>query len=126
MLVAFPVMQDHGLASAVHNHFGSARYFIFVETIDNTFSTHVNKDQNHRHSQCQPQLALGAKNVQAVVVGGIGRGALNKLKVGGIKAFRAVEGTVQENLELIKSGHLPEFGLDETCNVHAGTGSCRS
>ena len=126
MLVAFPVMQDHGMASAVHNHFGSARYFMFVDTADNAFTIHVNRDQNHRHSQCQPQLALGVKNVQAVVVGGIGRGALTKLKTGGIKAFRAVEGTVQENLELIKSGHLPEFGPDQTCKGHTGKGACAS
>jgi predicted Fe-Mo cluster-binding NifX family protein len=124
MIVAFPVMEDHGLASPVHNHFGSARYFMFVDTADNTFSVHTNRDQKHRHGQCQPQLALGINNVNAVVVGGIGRGALGKLTTGGIKAFRAVEGTVQENLDLIKQGHLPEFDPNQTCTHHAAADGC--
>jgi len=124
MIVAFPVMEDHGLESAVHNHFGSARYYVFADTADNTTTTDTNPDQNHRHGQCQPQLPLGAKGAQAVAVGGIGRGALQKLSAGGIKVFRAVEGSVLENLELIKAGHLPEFDPNQTCAGHTEAGTC--
>jgi predicted Fe-Mo cluster-binding NifX family protein len=125
MVVAFPVMEDHGLESAVHNHFGSARFFMFADTVDDTVSTHINRDQDHRHGQCQPQLAIGVQGAEAVVVGGIGRGALNKLAAGGIKVFRAVEGSVHENLELLKSGHLPEFEPNQTCAGHTTGGNCR-
>jgi predicted Fe-Mo cluster-binding NifX family protein len=49
---------------------------------------------------------------------------LGKLTAGGIKAFRAVEGTVQENLDLITNGHLPEFEPNQTCSGHTSGGSC--
>jgi predicted Fe-Mo cluster-binding NifX family protein len=124
MVVAFPVMEDRGLESAVHDHFGSARYFVLADTVDNTATTHINPDQNHRHGQCQPLLALGVRGAEAVVVGGIGRGALSKLAAGGIKAFRAVEGTVLENLDLIRGGHLPEFEPNQTCTGHTPGGGC--
>ena len=124
MIIAFPVMEDRGLESPVHNHFGTARYFVLADTNGDTVTVHPNPDQHHRHDQCQPLLALGAKGADAVVVGGIGRGALQKLAAGGIKVFRAVEGTVHENLDLIKGGHLPEFKAGQTCTGHGADGNC--
>ncbi|MGD9363722.1 MAG: NifB/NifX family molybdenum-iron cluster-binding protein, partial [Desulfobacterales bacterium] len=84
-----------------------------------------NHDLNHAHGKCQPLVALGGKTVDAVVVGGIGGGALKKLTEEGVKTYRAVEGTVSENLSLIKDGKLPEFTLDHTCKGHQhGIGEC--
>ena len=83
-----------------------------------------NQDLNHEHGNCQPLAALGDQTVDAVVVGGIGGGALMKLNAAGIKTYRAVEGTVAENLELVKSGKLPEFSPFHTCAGHAGNAGC--
>jgi ArsR family transcriptional regulator len=62
--------------------------------------------------------------VDAVVSGGIGGGALRKLHESGIRAFRAVEGTVDENLRLIERQLLPEFDPETTCCGHADGGGC--
>jgi predicted Fe-Mo cluster-binding NifX family protein len=59
------------------------------------------------------------------VVGGIGTGALMKLQGQGIRVFRAVEGSVSDNLELLKSGKLPEFSADMTCAGHHGGSGCQ-
>lgn len=124
MKIAFPTEDNRGVDSLVYGHFGSARYFIVVETEGEAVKTAVNRDVEHQHGQCKPLHALGGNSVDAVVVGGIGGGALSKLLSAGIKVYRAVEGTVQENLELIKSGRLPEFTLDQTCAGHGTHGEC--
>jgi predicted Fe-Mo cluster-binding NifX family protein len=83
-----------------------------------------NTDSHHEKGQCRPTQALGGETVDAVVVGGIGGGALQKLQAEGIKVFRAVAGDVAENLELVKSGKLPEFVMDMTCAGHRIGGGC--
>ena len=124
MKIAFPVQEDHGIDSQVYNHFGSAGTFIVInsETGEKKFVN--NADLNHIHGHCQPLTALNGSVVDAVVVGGIGRGALQKLKKAGIKGFRAVEGTVEENLKLFKEGKLPEFSMNHVCAGHGKDGEC--
>ena len=124
MKIAFPIQDNKGMDSAVFGHFGSAPYFILVESTNGSFEALGNPDQEHQHGQCQPLKALGERPVDVVVVGGIGAGALLKLNAAGIKTYRAVEGTVNENLELIQSGALPMFTLDHTCAGHGDDGHC--
>lgn len=124
MKIAFPSQENLGLESSVYAHFGSARYFVIVDSDAGDVETIENKDLHHLHGNCQPLQALGGKPVDAVVVGGIGRGALMKLKNEGIATYRAVEGSVSENLELIKTDKLPRFGLDQTCAGHGENGEC--
>jgi predicted Fe-Mo cluster-binding NifX family protein len=122
--IAFPSQDDKGAESAVFGHFGSASYFIIVESEDGAVETVVNQDREHTHGNCQPLKALGGRRVDAVVVGGIGAGALRGLRAGGIKVYRGVEGTVKENLALIKARHLPEFTIDQTCAGQGPHGGC--
>lgn len=125
MKIAFPTEQDNGLKSQVYGHFGSAGYFIIVDTDSDAHEVISNSNRVHEHGQCQPLAALGQNTVDAVVVGGIGAGALYKLNSGGVKVYRAVEGSVRENLSLIKSGNLPIFDPGQTCQGHhSHGGSC--
>ena len=124
MRIAFPSNENLGIDSRVYNHFGSANSFIIVETQNREFEQVVNKDKDHKHGQCQPLSALGGNSVDAVVVGGIGGGALRKFQSAGVKVYRAIEGSVKENLELIQSSRLPEFTLDQTCAGHGSDGGC--
>jgi predicted Fe-Mo cluster-binding NifX family protein len=125
MKIAFPTQQNDNLDSEVYGHFGSAKYFVVVDADTNEVSTIGNQDLNHQHGNCQPLAALGGVAVDAVVVGGIGGGALRKLNSAGIKTYRAVEGTVNENLMMIKEGKLPAFSMDQTCAGHTkGIGEC--
>jgi predicted Fe-Mo cluster-binding NifX family protein len=124
MKIAFPTRQDKGMESEVHSHFGSAPRFIIVETASGVHESVVNSDADHEHGGCQPMVALGGRTVDAVVVGGIGAGALLKLQAAGVKTYRAVEGTVAENLRLIASGTLPLFAPEHTCAGHTSPGGC--
>lgn len=122
MKIVFPTQEDKGLDSDVFSHFGSARFFVIVDSSDDTFETLTNQDLDHQHGQCQPAKALGGATVDVVVVGGIGGGALRKLQAEGIRAHRAVAGSVRKNLDLIKGGFLPEFEMKTTCGGHIGGG----
>ena len=124
MKIAFPVTEDRGMESPVYGHFGSAPLFMVLDSANDALESIGNSDAHHTHGQCQPIKALGGTSVDLVVVGGIGGGALLKLQGLGIKVFRAVEGSVQENLELLKSGKLPEFAANMTCAGHQGGQSC--
>jgi predicted Fe-Mo cluster-binding NifX family protein len=124
MKVAFPAQEDLGMDSPVFSHFGSARYFIVVDTEDPHPETIENSDRHHRHGQCNPTAALGDTPVDVVVVGGIGGGALRKLQSSGIKVYRAVEGSVRENLDLIVDRKLMQFAFDQTCSGHKEGHEC--
>lgn len=124
MNIAFPSREEKGADSTVYGHFGSAPFFVIVDSRDGTAETIVNRDREHMHNHCQPLKALGGRSVDAVVVGGIGAGALRGLQAGRIKVYRGVEGTVAENLKLILAGRLPEFTLEQTCAGHGPHGGC--
>ena len=118
MKIVFPTQEDRQLESSVHGHYGSAEKFILVDSESGATETLVNQDRDHIHGQCQPLKAIGERRIDAVVVGGIGRGALNKLKAAGITVYRAVEGNVAENLALVKAAKLPQFDPAQTCAGH--------
>ena len=124
MKAVFPTNSDLGLSGSVYGHFGSAPFFILADTETMDFEVVANQDLHHLHGQCQPLKALGGASADAVVVGGIGKGALNQLLKSGMKVFRAVEGSVKINLELLTKGTLPEFSMEETCAGHGEDGLC--
>ena len=124
MKVCFPVAEVNGIASEVYGHFGSAPAFIIVETNDNKVTTINNNDQHHAHGACNPLKKFNNHQVDALVVAGIGMGALNVLNQSGIKVFQAQAPTVRENIALLKAGNLPEFTSQHTCAGHGHGGGC--
>lgn len=124
MKVCFPVQHDEGMNSRVFNHFGSAPKFLVVDIETNETAAIVNRDQHHSHGACNPLKALDGAAIDAVIVGGIGAGALTKLNQAGVRVFRAEPGTIQENIELFKSSSLSEYGMQSCCSGHAHGGNC--
>jgi predicted Fe-Mo cluster-binding NifX family protein len=94
--------------------------FILVNTEEKSVQRINNRDLNHVHGACNPIMALDGQKVDALVVGGIGGGALMKLNAMGVKVFGAGAQTVQENLELFKENRLQELTMDHSCRAHAG------
>jgi len=118
MKVCFAVQNNEGLDSAVYGHFGSAPVFLLVDTDLKSVDTVSNRDMIHAHGACNPIMALGGREVDAVVVGGIGGGALMKLNAAGIKVYRSEAATIKENLELLMKEYLPELSMENTCAGH--------
>lgn len=124
MKVCFPVLKANGLDSEVYGHFGSAPAFLVIETDSNRMTTINNGDQHHTHGACNPLKALNNQKVDAVVVGGIGAGALSRLNQLGIRVFHALASTVKENIAMLKSQRLPEFTSSHCCPGHGHESGC--
>ncbi len=124
MKVCFPVQKDEGLSSAVYNHFGSAPLFLIVDIRTNELSTVKNRDEHHVHGQCNPLRALDNQKVDAIVVGGIGAGALSRLNQLGIRVHRAQAETISENLNIFKTGNMPELTMQGCCGGHGHSSGC--
>lgn len=125
MNICFPVLEPKGMESEIYGHFGSAPVFLVVETDSNKITTIKNKDQHHAHGACSPMQALNNQKIDAVVVGGIGAGALSRLNQLGIKVFRAQALTVKENISMLKTQNLPEHTLQHCCPGHGHTSGCK-
>ncbi len=124
MKVCFPVEQDKGIESAVYGHFGSAPTFVVIDTDQVEVGSIANANQIHEHGACNPMMALGGRRFDAIVVGGIGAGALMRLNAEGIKVYRAAQPIVKDNLDLLKDNLLPEVSMNNTCGGHTGGGGC--
>ena len=120
MKVGFTVQVNEGIESKVYDHFGSAPAFIIVDTEQKDVLTVDNKDLHHVHGACNPIMALDGKSVDAMVVGGIGAGALVKLNAIGIKVYGAGASTVKENLALLNENKLKELSVYNSCRSHQG------
>jgi len=112
------------MSREVNDHFGSAPLFVVVDTETNTIGIINNRDQHHSHGACSPLKALNIQQIDAVIVGGIGVGALSRLNQPGISVYRAQSQTVQENMALIMSKHLPELTRQVACGGHSQGGGC--
>ena len=120
MKVGFAVQRDEGLESKVYNHFGSAPMFVVVETGAAEVQTIHNQDLNHSHGACSPMKALGGQKIDALIVGGIGGGALMRLNAMGVKVYAAEAQTIRDNLELLSQKRLPELSMNNACQAHEG------
>lgn len=126
MKICFPVAEANGMESEVHGHFGSAPAFVVVETEGNDVKTIQNPDQQHQHgSACNPLQKFNNHEIDALVVAGIGAGALNKLNQAGIRVFQAVSPSLRENIRLLESQGLPEFTVSQCCPGHGQNMGCQ-
>jgi len=123
MKICFPVIAVQGLESVVNEHFGSSRQFVIVDSESGQLSTIDNRDIEHQHGACNPVGALGGHHVDAVVVGGIGAGAVARLQQAGIKVFKAQATTVGENLSLLAGGSFNQT-MAANCGGHQHGHSC--
>jgi predicted Fe-Mo cluster-binding NifX family protein len=124
MKVAVPVSDYRGLDSPVYGHFGSAPVFALVDSETMAILPIGNRDQGHVHGACSPMKALAGARPDAVVVGGIGAGALLGLRGAGIKVYRCLGGTVVDALRMLKADGLEEIGESGACARHGGGHAC--
>ena len=118
MKICIPVTADRGLASPVSGHFGSAPVYILVDVETREASALANTRAVHEHGACRPLDALAGQEIDAVVVGGIGAGALMKLQTAGIRVFRAKAPTVGGCLDAFARNEAEEISPGGACGRH--------
>ncbi len=118
MKICIPTRTKDGKKAEVFGHFGSAPCFTIYDTQTDQIEIIENADQHHSHGMCQPMATLAGKQIGAVVCGGMGVRAVQKLNESGIKAYRAADGTVEQILQQQKSGTLEEITVLNACAQH--------
>ena len=116
MKICVPVDINKGLDSKPFGHFGSAPLFIVYDLESGEVKNIENGDLNHEHGKCQPLKALSGTDVDIVIVGGIGQGAISKLSQMGIKVYKSQGETIKENISLLKENKLDQFSVNHKCN----------
>lgn len=118
MNICVPIETDNGLNSLVCEHFGSAPAFMIVDTDTSGCRAIVNHNQHHGHGMCMPLQSLQGERIDAMVVGGIGMGALNKLNAASIKVYLSQHATVGEVLSEFVAGNLQLMQPGMACSQH--------
>lgn len=127
MRICIPTETDGGAASSISRHFGRAPLFTIVDTETGDVHALRNPHPGHVHGHFDPVSALGSENLDAVVVAGIGGGALRRLRSAGMPTYLTTADTVDQVMEAVRSGGLGSLGADRTqepglefarCNHH--------
>ena len=124
MKLCIPVAENQALNSIVYGHFGSAPLFLLVDSETLAVESLTNHDEHHVHGACNPLKALAGRAVDAVIVGGIGAGAVRGLRQAGIAVYQSPEQTVAEAVAQFTAGTLPELDVQHACSGHSTGGDC--
>jgi predicted Fe-Mo cluster-binding NifX family protein len=112
-------MRDQGLDSPVSSHFGSAPLYAVVDVESGAVRCLPNARATHEHGACSPLESLRGETLAAMIVGGIGGGAIAALRSGGIRVLRGGAPTVRGCLARLAAGELEEVGAQDACAGHA-------
>ncbi len=107
------------MSAKVYEHFGSAPYFTIVDIENAAIEILDNTNSHHMHGMCQPMDALNGKKIDAVISGGMGARAVNKLNQGGIKVLRSNGLTVEDTVKNYKSDKLKPITIESACMDHS-------
>jgi len=116
--ICIPVNGDLGVRSAVCGHFGSAPLFMIVDTESGATRVIQIGNRHHGHGMCPPLQSLRGEELDGVVVGGIGMGALRKIMNANLDVYLAEQRTVGETVEAFKNGRLRRVTPELACVGH--------
>ena len=107
----------------VDPRFGRCQYFVFVDSDTMAFEAMANEAITAPGGAgIQAAQAVVNKGVSVVISGNIGPNAFQVLSTAGVKIATGAYGTVQEAVEMYKTGGLNETGAS-TVSAHAGMGA---
>jgi predicted Fe-Mo cluster-binding NifX family protein len=129
MNVCFPVTTDAGMESTIYGYFASAPLFLIVDTATRQASVVANCNPADPFAGCNPFSALSGRQLDGIVVGGIGDDAVRAMNICGFKIYQASSLSVAENTALFESNNLSEVvvlqsHLEGRCSAGEGGHGC--
>lgn len=95
------------MGDVISEHFGHCSYFIGIEVDENNNYRKIFSLQNDGHSGCmEPVINMVQRNVTDMIVGGIGGKPYMGFIQYDIKLYKGIDGTLQENIELLLKNKL--------------------
>jgi predicted Fe-Mo cluster-binding NifX family protein len=116
--LCIPIVRDDGPDSVISSHFGSAPWFMVVDTATRTRAAFANTNMHHEHGRCSPLETLSSERLDGVVVRSIGRNALSRLRQAGLDVLRTERETVGEALAAFDAGWLRQVLATHACGGH--------
>lgn len=118
MKIIFPANNDEGLNSTRSSHFGKAKYYILVTSLQNGMSEvkAIKNEKNDNHSCGGAANKILSCNADALIVGGIGDRPAQIFKNEGLEVFMDTNSkTIKEALDLFLANKLTPLGDKGTC-----------
>ncbi|MCE5175468.1 MAG: NifB/NifX family molybdenum-iron cluster-binding protein [Bacteroidales bacterium] len=114
MKIAVPVKDDYQIDS----HFGHCAFYQIFTITDQNEVMFVETTDSPEGCGCKSNMAeiLAQKGVKVMLAGGIGTGAINKLKASGIEVIRNCEGNARQQVLRYLAGELKDGG--SSCSSH--------
>ena len=109
MKLCFPVTSDKGANSALYGHFASSPLFLIYDTETEKSTTVDNCDEKKPFAGCNPFQALKGRQLDGIIVAGIGDDTLRIMNLCGYKVFQAESELVADNLPLMTDKKLDEL-----------------
>ena len=106
MKIAFPI-DGENINSVVVEHFGRAKNFLVYDMASGSYKVYENPESAGKGTL--PPNFLHQKDVEAVACFGLGHRAVELLNELTIEMYKAIPGTVEENVEQFKKGYLVHF-----------------
>ena len=121
MKIAIPTETGTGGSARLSSHLGQSPFFTIwddqisgFEIIDR--GPHADREHSHQGACGIAQTLAG--RADAVACRGLGRGALQKLRLAKMSVFKAEGETVDDVINARRSGSLEGFDESETCPGH--------
>lgn len=118
MKICIPTIDDRGPEGVRSAHFGSSSFFSFFDLETGEWEAIRNTAAGQEHGTCRPLDALLSRPADAVLCGGLGRGAFSRLQGAGLRVYLVQEPEVLACLEAFKEGRLREITEAEICHGH--------
>jgi predicted Fe-Mo cluster-binding NifX family protein len=118
MKICMPVLEDKGMDSVVHGHFGSAPCFAVYDSETKNVAFSPNNEADHEHGSCMPVNALRTLGAQAVLCRGMGIRAANHLVAAGIKPFLVEAETITEAIGKYERREIRVLDEQTSCHAH--------
>ena len=109
MKIAFAT-NGKNLEAKIALHFGRAKNFLIFDTEKETFEVFENPEIKGKEL---PPEFLNRLKVDAVITFSLGPRAFEKFKNYKIKVFKAINGTILENIEKFKEGELKKLSKED-------------
>jgi len=109
MKIAFAT-DGNNLKDKIALHFGRAKNFLIFDTEKETFEVFENPEIKGKEL---PPDFLAKQGVKAVIVFSLGPKAFEKFKNYKIEVFKAINGTILENIEKFKEGKLKKLSKED-------------
>lgn len=114
MKLCFPIATDEGLASSIYGHFPSAPWFLIVDIEKGDTGVVANCDRDNPYAGCNPFAALKGRQLDGIVVGGIGDEAVRVMNLCGFRVYQTSTSAVTDSMELFRQGLLPEVTIKDS------------